>query len=376
MLGVANVVAAILFSTLGGVLVDRYNRRRLMILSDVVRGAALTVAVAVLALHGFNLPVLLFAEAVIGAFTVLFNPAEQAIVPSLVPAEHVADANGLVRSSRSTLQFVGISIGGVLIFAVGPIWGIAANAITFGLSAALLTGMQISEVLASPSSGTTRTSYLAELRAGFAWLWDAQGFFQLTISALFFNFASAVVATFLVFYATDLLHGSALVYAALLGAEVAGVSIGSLVVGRVGAVRYAGKAWVVPYGICSGAVALVLALVPVAPVAIVALFALGALGGFAGTAWLTAAQLLVPSSMQGRYFGIDALGSAAIVPVGQIGGAVLIAATSLRTTYLIAALLWIVVGAVFLAPRALWRLGVPAGGRATPRTGADEAGTP
>ena len=379
-LAIAQLVPAIVFSTLGGTLVDRYNRRRLMILSDLARGGALALAAAVLALHGFNLPVLLFAEAMIGAFTVLFNPAEQAIVPALVPSEQVADANGLVRSSRSTLQFVGVAIGGVLIVVVGPVWGVAANALTFGLSATLLTGMTIAERLASPRALDSKEGYLAELRAGFAWLYEAKGFFQLTISALFFNFSATLIGTFIVFYATYVLLGSALVYSVLLAAEVAGTAIGSLLVGRLGAARYAGKAWVVPYGIVSGAVALVLYFVPLSPVAVVTLFALGALSGFAGTAWLTAAQLLVPTGMQGRYFGVDALGSAAILPAAELIGAFLIGlfgvdSFGVRTTFLVAALVWLVVGAVFLIPRALWNLGVPPGGAATSRTGADEAGT-
>jgi len=336
----------------------------------------MTVVVLALFLEGFNLPILLAAYAVIGAFTVVFNPAEQAIVPSLVPGGQVADANGLVRSSRSILQFVGISIAGLLIVTVGPSWGVAANAVTFALSAILLTGMRVPALSALPESLPTGPSYFDDLRAGFQWLWRAQGFFQLTMSALVFNFSQAMIATFLVFYATEVLHGSALVYAALLAAEVIGTAIGSLLVGRLGAVRYAGKAWVVPYGIASGFMALSLALFPIAPLAVVDLFALGTLGGFAGTAWLTAAQLLVPTNMQGRYFGIDALGSAAILPAAQIGGAFLIYATSVQTTYLIAAVIWIVAGALFLIPRAMWRLGVPPGRLVTSRIAADGAGTP
>ncbi len=380
-LAIAQLIPAIVFSTLGGTLVDRYNRRRLMILSDLARGGALAFAAIVLAVHGFNLPVLLFAEAVIGAFTVLFNPAEQAIVPALVPSDQVADANGLVRSSRSTLQFVGVAIGGVLIVVVGPVWGVAANALTFGLSATLLTGMRIAESLASPRALDEKAGYFAELRAGFAWLYQAKGFFQLTISALFFNFSATLIATFIVFYATYVLLGSALVYSGLLAAEVAGTAIGSLLVGRLGAARYAGKAWVVPYGVVSGGVALVLYFFPSSPVAVVTMFALGALGGFAGTAWLTAAQLLVPTGMQGRYFGVDALGSAAILPAAELIGAFLIGlfgvdSFGVRTTFLIAALVWLVVGALFLAPRALWNLGVPPDRATTSRTGADGAGTP
>ncbi|HTZ62308.1 MAG TPA: MFS transporter [Thermoplasmata archaeon] len=379
LLAIAQLIPAIVFSTLGGTLVDRYNRRRLMVISDLARGGALAFAAIVLAVYGFNLPVLLFASVVLGAFTVLFNPAEQAIVPALVPAPQVADANGLIRSSRSSLQFVGVAIGGVLVVVVGPVWGIAANAATFALSASLLTGLAVSDRLASPRALEEKESYFAELRAGFAWLYAAKGFFQLTISALFFNFASTLIATFVVFYATYVLHGSALVYSGLLAAEVAGTALGSLLVGRLGAARYAGKAWVVPYGAVSGGVALALALVPNVPVSIVTFFTLGLLAGFAGTAWLTAAQLLVPTGMQGRYFGVDALGSAAILPAAELIGAFLIGlfgvdSFGVRTTFLIAAIVWIVVGVAFLVPRALWNLSVPAG--ATSRSADDEAGTP
>jgi Na+/melibiose symporter-like transporter len=359
LLAAANLIATLLFSTVGGTLVDRYDRRRLMILSDVVRAVTLGLVVVDLQHFGLNLPLLFAANGIIGAFTVVFNPAEQAIVPALVPAGQVADANGLVRSSRSSLQFVGVAVGGILIVTLGAVWGVGVNALTFALSAALLTGMQVrSHLPPTGSSPTPRPGYWSEMRAGFAWLWQAQGFFQLTMSAMFFNFSSTLIGTFLVFYATLVLHGSAAIFATLLAAEVAGTAVGSLLVGRVGAVRYAGKAWVVPYGVVSGAVALVLPLVVYAPVDIAALFALGVLGGFAGTAWLTAAQLLVPTEMQGRYYGIDSLGSVAILPVAQIGGALLIDAVATRETYLIAAILWVVSGTVFLFARAMWQLGV------------------
>ena len=373
-LGTGFLLSAILFSTVGGTLVDRYDRRRLMIVSDVARGAAMFVVTAVLAFHGFNLAVVVGAYAVVGAFTVLFNPAEQAIVPALVPDVAVADANGLVRSSRAALQFIGASVAGVLIVTVGATWGIAINVATFALSALLLAGLRVPPTAVVPGPPVPRASYTADLRAGFAWLWKAQGFFQLTLSATFFNFSANLIGTFIVVYSTLVLHGSALVFASLLAAEVAGSAIGALLVGRTGAVRFAGKAWVIPYGILSGLVALGLPLFPNEGAAIAIMFALGTFGGFAGTAWLTAAQLLVPTEMQGRYFGIDQLGSIAILPAAQIGGALLIAAYGIRETYLAAAVLWVLAGAVFLVPRAMWKLGVEPGGPATPRSDAVEAG--
>jgi len=360
LLGTAGLVSAIAFSVFGGTLVDRYDRRRLMILSDLARAAAVALVVVVFLRFGFNFPVLLGATFVLGAFSTLFNPAEQSIVPSLVSAPLVADANGLVRSSRSTVQFVGASLGGVLIVTLGPLTGIGINVATFVLSAALLTGMRVSSPrrAATQPGGGTR-AYFADVSAGFRWLSRATGFLQLTVSATFFNFCSTVVGTFLVVFATVVLHGSALVFAAMLTAEVAGNAFGSLLVSRSGAVRWAGKAWTVPYGVVSGALALALAVAPSVPLAVALLLVLGILGGFAGTAWLTAAQLLVPSEMQGRYFGIDNLGSVAILPIAQIGGALLIDVWGTRATYLLMGILWLIAGVVFLVPRALWRLGYP-----------------
>ncbi len=163
LLGTANLVAAISFSVFGGTLVDRYDRRRLMILSDLSRAAALGLVVVVLLREGFNFPVLLGASFVLGAFSTLFNPAEQSVIPLLVPPELVADANGLVRSSRSTVQFVGASIGGVLIVTLGPVSGVGVNVLTFLLSAALLTGMHVSSPRrAAAESGGGVRAYFAD----------------------------------------------------------------------------------------------------------------------------------------------------------------------------------------------------------------------
>lgn len=375
LLGASWLVAAIVFSVFGGTLVDRYDRRRLMITSDAARAVAMTAVVVVLELHGFELVTILAAYFVIGAFTTVFNPAEQSILPALVEAPLIADANGLVRASRSATQFVGASIGGVLIVVLGPVSGIAANAATFALSASLLFGMSVRPVPELISRG--KPSYLQDVRDGFRWLRRARGFLELTLSATFFNFCAAVVGTFIVVFATVLLHGSALVFALLLALEVAGNGIGALLVSRVRAVRWAGRAWTIGAGAASGAVAVVLALYPSVPVAATCLFAIGTLQGFAGTAWLSAAQLLVPKEMQGRYFGIDALGSVAIIPVAQIGGAFLIQAYGVQSTYLGTAILWVAVGVVFLVPRALATLGYrpPGVPVVTPRSDGAAAGT-
>jgi len=371
LLGAAWLIAGVLFSVFGGTLVDRYDRRRLMIGTDLARAAAMASVAVVLAFHGFDLVTVLAAYFLVGAFTTVFNPAEQSIIPSLVEAPLVADANGLVRSSRSGLAFLGFAVGGVLIVSVGAVWGVALNAATFALSAILLFGMT---VRSSPDvTGRSKPSYLADVREGFRWLGKARGFLELTLSATFFNFSASLIATFIVVFATVLLHGSALVFALLLALEVAGNAIGSLLVSRTSAVRWAGRAWTIGAGVAAGGGAVVLALFPSVPIAAICLFAMGTFQGFAGTAWLTAAQLLVPPEMQGRYFGIDALGSIAIIPAAQIGGAFLIEGYGVRSTYLGVAIFWVIAGVIFLLPRALATLGYPPPGARVPTPRSDVA---
>ncbi|MGC2289387.1 MAG: MFS transporter [Thermoplasmata archaeon] len=360
-LGVVGSLSGIAFSLIGGTLVDRYDRRTLMIISDFSRAAMTIILVAILATRGFNLPAILVEEFVVSAFTVVFNPAEQSYIPAVVGGRDLPDANGLVRSSRNAASFVGASVGGALIVTLGSVPGVAVMGATFLTSGILIALISRDRGALSATAAVIRRKarFAGDLREGFAWLYRSTGLFQLTISATFFNFFSTVFGTFLVFYASDLLHGSALVYAGLLAVSVAGNGIGALLVGRVGAVRWAGKAWVVTYGVVSAGFLILLARFPSILLALPLAFAIGACSSFAGTAWLTAAQLLVPTEMQGRYFGIDGLGSWVIIPVGTILGGVLIAAVGVGETYLLAGVGWLLAGFVFLAPRALWRLGYP-----------------
>lgn len=360
-LGVVGSLSGIAFSLIGGTLVDRYDRRRLMILSDFARAAMTVALVVILVVYGFNLVAILLEEFVVSAFTVVFNPAEQSFLPALVPGRDLPDANGLVRASRNAAGFLGASAGGAMIVTLGAVPGVAVMGATFLVSGILISFLARNRSFlgALVSGRPKRARFLRELREGFAWLYQSPGLFQLTISATFFNFFSTVFGTFLVFYATGLLRGSALVFAALLAVTVAGNGLGALLVGRVGAVRYAGKAWVVPYGVLSAGLVILLARFPSIPLALPLVFAVGLFSSFAGTAWLSAAQLLVPTEMQGRYFGIDGLGSWAIIPLGAILGGLLIASVGIGETYLLAGVGWLLAGLVFLIPRALWRVGYP-----------------
>jgi hypothetical protein len=374
--GIAAVAAGISFSLLGGAIVDRYDRRRLMIVADFSRVATVAGLFVSLELFGFRLGAILLATFVVSAFSTVFNPAEQAITPTLVDPGRVANANGLIQSTRNVASFVGAAVAGGLIVSVGALAGVGYNAATFLVSGILVAQIVLPRtVFAAPPAGArgfgAATVFARQMREGFTWLRQSVGLLELTVSAGFFNFFNTIFGTFLVFYATVALHGSAVQFAALVGLELAGSAAGALLVGRTNGVRFAGKAWVLGYGSVQGAMLALLALLPNAVLADGLVFAMGLIGAYAGTAWLSYAQLAVPPELQGRYFGIDGLGSWVMIPVGQLVGGVLIASIGVSETYLIAGVGWIVAGLAFLAPRALWRLGY----RVTDQSAASDSGT-
>ena len=120
--------------------------------------------------------------------------------------------------------------------------------------------------------------------------------------------------------------------------------------------KRAGLVWIVT-GVLIGVLIVALVLIPEAIVAFSAIFLVGVLIGFAVTTWLSIVQIIVPNEMQGRYFGIDQLGSLGVIPVGQIIGGLAIAAFGISWTYGIAGAGIVLTTLPFLASADLRKLG-------------------
>ena len=138
----ADSIPALLFGFHGGVVADRWDRRRVMISADLVRGVVL-VPVAIAGLSGhLPLAVLVAAAFVLTAAASYFDPAYGGLLPELVDRRNVQQANGIVRATADSLSVGGWAVAGLLL-AVMPIsWFFALNAASFFASAILLVGLR------------------------------------------------------------------------------------------------------------------------------------------------------------------------------------------------------------------------------------------
>ena len=328
-----------------------------MVLSDIIRGASIGFLASWLTLVGFSLPVIVLVAFLVAGVSTVFGPAEKALIPSLVTEASISDANGLVFSSRSFVSFVGASVAGVLVAAVGAPTSLLYNVATFGVSALLISLIRESRQ-PSREPRASKPNLLAETKDCIRWLMTNPGLFQLTLSAMVLNFFFTMPFTYFVVYSSAL-STSSIVFGLLLGASVAGTGIGSMLVGRTSALKHSGKVWVMGYGFGIGLSVIAFVFFPLTEIAIPVSFCMGLLYGFVEITWLTTAQLVVPNEMQGRYFGVDTLGSIAILPLSQLAGGLLVQSQGVMWTFLFSGVGMIITGALFMLPRSLRNLRAP-----------------
>ena len=174
LVGLAMTVPNVVFLLIGGVVSDRFDRRRVLVAADLIRGLAVG-AMGLLSLSGgLELWHLMVLAAFYGAGTAFFGPAFDAIVPDLVATDLLIQANALDQFVRpAAWRLAGPAIGGFLVaWSTGGAFLVDAG--TFAVSIVAL-------LLMSPHPIDTpegeRTSALADVREGFrfvrarVWLW-------------------------------------------------------------------------------------------------------------------------------------------------------------------------------------------------------------
>jgi MFS family permease len=137
--GLVRVVPIIAFSMVSGVVADAWNRRHLMLFTQ-ASSAVVAVGLASLAFAGVSEVWPIYALAALSAAVGTFDlPARQALVPTLVPREHLPNAISLNTIMFQTASVAGPSLGGLVIAAGGVAWAYVANAASFlGVIIALL----------------------------------------------------------------------------------------------------------------------------------------------------------------------------------------------------------------------------------------------
>jgi MFS family permease len=219
----------LLFGLPAGVVVDRVNRVRLMWMVDLARAAAVAALGLLILNDNTNLLSLYAVVFALGLAETLFDSAAMAVVPGVVEGDSLERANGRLFAGQLTAnQFVGPPLG-ALLFGVATSLPPLVDAVTFLVSAVLLTGLRVQRETVVSERG----SLMFELREGLLWVWQNHNIRTLAIGAAVINLAHTGAMAVLVLFATVVLGLPEVGYGALFVLGAVGALAGSLTASRV-----------------------------------------------------------------------------------------------------------------------------------------------
>jgi DHA3 family macrolide efflux protein-like MFS transporter len=300
--GVAMALPGIL-GLFSGVLVDRADRRRVMMGADLVR-AVLALALGALA-YFHRLPLLLLLVLVLAlmAAGTTFSPAVMALVPQIVEPDDLPRANGTLASTLQSANLVGLLGGGVLMAALGPVLLFVGDGVSFLVSVGSLLLMKTPPLPRIRSQSRTRAQdLLADWKEGVRVLWSVPLLRRIIVVGVFVNFVFQGVNVLAAAWVKGPLHGNAFDYALLGVAETLGIILGGLsaqpILKRLTLTR------TLPSSLAlMGLAVVVLASLPSIGVSFAMVLVLGLNTGILSTGLMTAMQSNADPSMLGRVFG-------------------------------------------------------------------------
>jgi MFS family permease len=301
-----------------GVLADRLNRRRVVIVVNILRALVVGVLAVTIAAGGVNVVVVLATLFVLGTAEVFADITKSTLLPMVVAKPDLGMANARIVSGFITgNQLVGPPIGAFL-FAVGMAVPFGAQALCMALGAVLM-----SRIARTPPVKAGESSHLGrDLKEGFRWLWNHAPLRTLAITVFVFNVTFGAAWSVLVLIAIERLQVGEVGYGLMIGVGAIGGLLGAALY-RALESRFS-LADIMRVGLVVECLThLILATTTTLWVGMTILFFFGAHNSIWGTTTTTIRQRAVPADYQGRVSSLNQLGSyGGLVAGAALGGVI------------------------------------------------------
>jgi MFS family permease len=330
----ARSMTTVVFVLFGGVVADRLPRHLVMVASSLLAMASQAAVATLVLTHTATVGLLIALSAVNGLVSAFAFPAISALVAQTVPEGIRTQANALNRLGSNAAMILGASVGGLLVAAFGPGWGLAVDASTFLVAAGLFALVRVGDYRAPAAKSGGQGNMLRELRVGWtefvsrSWVWIV------VLGFCFFNMAETGALGVLGPAVADETFGRT-TWGLVLAGETAGMVLGALVALRLRARRLL----LVGVACCIAPPLFLvgLALTPLAAVLIPGAFLTGLAIEQFGIAWEVSLQEHIPADKLARVYSYDAMGSLLAMPLGQVAAGPLAVALGVKPALLIAA---------------------------------------
>jgi Na+/melibiose symporter-like transporter len=320
----ATLLPQIGLGSLAGVLVDRWDRRRTVIWTNVLLAAGL---LPLLLVHDRDQVWLVYlVVAVQGGLAQFFISAEAALLPQVVPAADLVTANALNGQTRDVARLIGAGLGGV----VAALGGIAlltvVDAASFALAAALLALVRLRGRVAGRAAARSDDRFWQGWVEGARMAVRDRTLRTILLFVVVTSVGEAVMGTLMAPFVRDVLHGSAQAYGTIIALQAAGGILGGLGAAALGH-RFSPRALAGYGALAFGALDLALFLYPLLRPVLWPAGALMVIIGLPGAAavagLMTLFQTATDDAYRGRVFGAASTLQGVAMLLGALGAGTL-----------------------------------------------------
>lgn len=319
MLMATAVIPRVFLSPIAGTFVDRHNRKKILIVTDIIRGVIISF-VGVAALSSFiQIWMVLLGGIVLGICGSFFNPAVQSSIPDIVPKNKLIKANSAFSLASTGVNIIGKSAGGFLFNFLGAPLMFLINGLSYLFSAC----SELFLVIPNKKNDIKKVNFFDDLKAGFSYVKNFSGLKYLYITIAFLNFFSVMGITLLLplFNLKDYLGSER--YGIAMAFLTGGMFFGFLTLSVV-ELRNINKSLLFTIGgLISGAAMVILPHVPNYFIIIMLLFVNGFFVASVNSILQASMQAAVSEEMRGKVFGFRRTLSSSLVPMAMAIGGIL-----------------------------------------------------
>lgn len=223
-----NIVPYLMFGLIIGAWVDRVDRRRLMIVTDIAR-AALTASIPLLAAsHGLTLGWIYLVGFLGSTMAIAFEAAQFAAIPSLVEGKDLVAANGHIQATFAAATVAGPLVAGSLLTVMSVQDLLAFDALSFLISAFFLARVRIKFNTATKPAGVNLRRDILE---GLRFMWSHPVLRAITLMMILINFIASSLGAELVLFTKQMLHATDARVGLMYSAGSAGVVVLAMAAG-------------------------------------------------------------------------------------------------------------------------------------------------
>jgi MFS family permease len=300
---IAETLPILLFGSIGGVFADRWDRKKTMIVADLLRAALLLLLLVVRSPEWlWAIYLVVFVQSSVGQF---FNPAKGALIPQLVDESQLMPANSLNSLGIELTRLIGAPLGGALMALLGLPSVVVVDCASFAISA-LLIGLiatprtEYAAPAATPDAGipTLLAGVWRDLVEGLRLVRSTRWLAGLFLAMTVIMFGQGITNALLVPFVEQVLHGDAQIFGWIVTAQGIGGLIGGLLAGTFG--RLFSPVRIMAVSACAmGVLILLIVNIPLLPVVL----ALLAVIGLPVVAFMVSEATMLQSGVADQYRG-------------------------------------------------------------------------